>query len=332
MSIIGNILRPFDRSPAVITDKDFNAPFKISLERDDFIKIKTENLYKKILHRCYSRTEGATDEIKIASLFDSKEKSGASNGLISLIAISMANKQEQAIVFKSGIARIADFQEKEKIKTDYEDKGRSEDSVLINFQNYTLTNLVNSYYAMIYDILQSMNTQVGLAKALQIKISSLRATVSAAGKEEPIQQAKDVNEALTKGQSVLLDKNDAVETLTLNSDSVKNAIMLVNSQLATDLGVSLSFVNGELTTGMSATGEADSNADEYGFQDFFNSIFKPICDKLYGWNLRFVSDDWRYFSAMIGSLIIVENSALLSEDQKKAFADRLMPIAKIAKK
>jgi hypothetical protein len=31
---------------------------------------------------------------------------------------------------------------------------------------------------------------------------------------------------------------------------------------------------------------------------------------------------------MIGSLIIVENSALLSEEQKKAFADRLMPIAK----
>jgi hypothetical protein len=311
-----------------ITDLKLKAPFEISLCKKEFVEIKTENLFKKILHRCYSRTEGATDKIKIASLFDSKESSGASNGLISLIAIAMAQKQEQAIVFNSGIVRIATFDEKQTIIKNYEKDNKSDTGILINFKNYKLTDLVNSYYGIIYDIIESMNTQVGLAKALQIKISSLRGTVSVAGKEEPIQQAKDINDALTKGQSVLLDKNDAVETLTLNSDSVKNAIMLVNSQLATDLGVSLSFVNGELTTGMSATGEADSNADEYGFQDFFNSIFKPVCDKLFNWNLRFVSDDWRYFSAMIGSLIIVENSALLSEEQKKAFADRLMPIAK----
>ena len=240
----------------------------------------------------------------------------------------MAKKEQVAIVYKNGISRLATYQEKEQIKNDLENNNSSEVGILLDFRNYELTNLVNSYYSMIYDILDSMNTQVGLARALQIKISSLRGTVSVAGKDEPIKQAVEINEALIKGQSVLLDKNDAVETLTINSDSVKNAIMLVNSQLASDLGVSLSFVNGELTTGMSATGEADSNADEYGFQDFFDSIFKPACDKLFGWNLRFVSDDWRYFNAMIGNLIIVENSALLSDEQKRAFADRLMPISK----
>jgi len=55
-------------------------------------------------------------------------------------------------------------------------------------------------------------------------------------------------------------------------------------------------------------------------------IYRPR-QHLYSWKLRFVSDDWRYFSSMIGSLIAVENSALLSNDQKQAFADRLMPIA-----
>jgi hypothetical protein len=102
---------------------------------------------------------------------------------------------------------------------------------------------------------------------------------------------------------------------------------LIYSQLCAEIGMPLSFVTGELTSGMSATGEADTNQQEEGLQDFFNSIFKPSCDKLYNWNLRFVSDDWRYFSAMIGSLIAVENSSLLSEAQKKAFADRLMPIS-----
>jgi hypothetical protein len=313
---------------SITEHKDLNSPYKISIKKNDFSLIKTRNIYKRILLRCYSRSEGATDQKKIASLFDSKEVSDAMSGLITLIANAMAKKEQVAIIYKNGISRLATYQEKEEIKKDLENNNSSEVGILLDFRNYELTNLVNSYYSMIYDILDSMNTQVGLARALQIKISSLRGTVSVAGKDEPIKQAVEINEALIKGQSVLLDKNDAVETLTINSDSVKNAIMLVNSQLASDLGVSLSFVNGELTTGMSATGEADSNADEYGFQDFFDSIFKPACDKLFGWNLRFVSDDWRYFNAMIGNLIIVENSALLSDEQKRAFADRLMPISK----
>jgi hypothetical protein len=308
------------------TETVLAAPFCLSFKKEIYCKIKTETLFKKILHRCYSRSEGAQDDKKILSLFDSTEKSGSPRGLISLLAKAMTDKQEIAIIYDSGVVRLADYKEKEQIKKDYEDRAESKIGVHVDFKNYCLTDLVFGYMAMIYDILSSMNTQVGLAQALQIKINNLRSTVSVAGSEEPIRQAKDINESLKQGNSVLMDKNDAVEALTLNSESVKNAIELVNSQLATDLGVSLSFVNGELTTGMSATGEADANADEYGFQDFFNSIFKPVCDKLYGWNLRFVSDDWRYFSAMIGSLIIVENSMLLSEEQKQAFADRLMPI------
>jgi len=145
MSIIGNILRPFERSSTIITEKDFQRPFQISLCRDRFILIKTENLYKKILHRCYSRTEGATDPIKIASLFDLKEKSGANNGLISLIAIAMANNQEQAIVFVSGVARLATLEEKEQIKKDYEKDSKSKVGVLINFVLHGLPQIFKSF-------------------------------------------------------------------------------------------------------------------------------------------------------------------------------------------
>jgi len=304
------------------------APYKMTLDKAKFCKIKTETLYKKILHRCYSRSEGATDEKKIASLFDSTERSGAPRGLISLLSKAMMDKQEVAIIYKVGVVRFASHTEKQEIQKDYETTAQSSKGILVDFRCYELTDLVLAYMSMIYDILTSMNTQVGLANSLQIKIDKLRSTVSVAGNEEPIKQAKEINEALKEGRSTLMDKNDAVETLTLNADSVEKAFNFVCSLLASDLGVSLSFITGVLTTGMSATGEADSNADEYGFQDFFNSIFKPACDKLYGWNLRFMSDDWRYFSAMIGSLIAVENSSLLSVQQKQAFANRLMPIAK----
>ena len=304
-----------------------NAPFKMNLCVEDFVKIKTENLYKKILQRCYSRSEGAKDAEKIQSLFDSSEKSGSPRGLISLLAKAMTEKTEIAIIYEAGVVRLADSKEKEQIKKEYEDKAKSSTGILVSFKDYCLTNLVKEYLAMIYYILSSMNTQVGLAKALQIKVAMLRSTVSVNGKDEPISQAKAINEALTKGQSVLMDEKDKVEVLKLDSASVEAAFRFVCSLLASDLGVSLSFITGEMTSGMSATGEADSNADEYGFQDYFNSIFKPACDKLYGWSLVFVTDDWRYTGTMLDKLIIVENSSILSDDQKRIYAERAIPIS-----
>ena len=310
------------------TEIVLGAPYCMSIARAEFLKIKTFTLYKKILHRVYSRSEGAKDADKIASLFDSTERSAALRGLISLLAMAMTEKKEIAIVYDSGVARIAEEKEKQQIEKDYTEKSKSGTGVLVSFKNYCLSDLLLAYMSMLYDILSSMNTQVGLTKALQIKISNLRATVSMAGKDEPINQAKDINASLKAGRSVLMDEKDKVETLTINSESTEAAFQFVCSLIASELGVSLSFITGELTSGMSATGEADQNADEYGFQDFFNSIFKPVCDKLYGWNLSFVSDDWRYFSAFIGSLIAVENSGLLSQEQKQAFADRLLPTKK----
>jgi hypothetical protein len=314
------------------TEITLGSPYCMTISKDEFCKIKIFNLYKKILHRVYSRTEGTKDENKIASLFDSKERSDAQSGLISLLAMSMVEQKEIAIVYKYNIARIATEEEKKLIENEYKENitivKMNKNGVLVNFKSYCLTDIMEAYMSMLYDILSSMNTQVGLAKALQIKISNLRATVSKDGKDEPINQAKDINASLKAGRSVLMDEKDKVETLTINSESTQAAFQFVCSLIASELGVSLSFVTGELTTGMSATGEADQNADEYGFQDFFNSIFKPVCDRLYDWNLTFISDDWRYFSSMIGSLIAVENSGLLSPEQKKSFADRLMPTTK----
>lgn len=309
-------------------DNILDAPFCMKFDKNNFEKIKTENLYKKILQRCYSRSEGAKDAEKVQSLFDSNEKSESPRGLISLLAKAMTEKAEIAVIYKNGIVKVANSEEREQIKKDYANNAKSSLGILVSFKDYCLTDLVKGYMSIIYDILSTMNTQVGLAQALQIKVSMLRGTVSVNGKDEPIAQAKKINEALTKGRSVLLDEKDRVEVMTLDSDSVKNAMTLIYSQLCAEIGMPLSFVTGELASGMSATGEADTNQQEEGLQDFFNSILKPCCDKLYGWDLRFVSDDWRYFSAMIGSLIAVENSSLLSDEQKRAFADRLMPVGK----
>lgn len=313
------------------TEIKLDQPFIIAIKKSDFCEIKTELLFKKILESAYSRSEGAKDPEKIRSLFDSSEQSNASKGLISHIANSMTYKKKQALIYTTGIVKIADNKEKEAIEKEYQENGKSSKGVLVNFTNYKLRDLLFVYISLIYDIMTSMNTQVGLANALQIKINSLRGTVGLSGKDEPITQAKSINEALKNGKSVLLDKNDAVETLKIESASIKDAVEFVNSLIAGELGVSLSFVNGVLTSGMSATGEADANANEYCFQNFFNEHLQPICKGLYDWDLQFMTDDWRWFSAMADKLLIVENSSLLSIEQKELFSNRLIPV-KIPKK
>lgn len=322
MSLLGRIFRNSEATDTVLI-----SPFKIGLNQALFCDIKTQSLFKKMLNRVYSRVEGAIDKDKIQSIFDSSEKSGALTGLISILAEGMEKRKRLILIYDSGIVRKANIQEAKKIEDDYEKFAKSTRGIIVDFKNYWLADLIKAYMSMTYDIITSMNTQVGLAKALQIKISALRGTVSAAGKDDPINQAKEINQALTSGRSVLLDKNDAVESLKIDSGSVEAGIKLVNNLIAAELGVSTSFVNGELTTGMSATGEADVNADEYGFQDMFNSIFKPVCDRLYGWNLQFVTDDWRYTGAMLDKLIIVENSSILSDEQKTAYAQRAIPLS-----
>lgn len=325
-SYFGNLFKSTES-----TEIDLARPFVIAMNKVNFCEIKTELLFKKILESAYSRSEGAKDEAKIRSLFDSSEQSNASKGLISLVANAMTHKKKEALIYSLGVVKIADMKEKEAIEKDYQDKSKSDSGVLIDFRNYKIRDLIFVYMSLIYDIMTSMNTQVGLANALQIKINALRGTVALSGQEQPVEQAKKMNDALKEGKSILLDKNDVVETIKIDSASIKDAVEFVSSLIAGELGVSVSFVNGVMTSGMSATGEADANANEYCFQNFFNEHLQPICKGLYDWDLQFMTDDWRWFSAMAGNLLIVENSSLLSPEQKKLFANRLIPI-KTAKK
>jgi hypothetical protein len=48
----------------------------------------------------------------------------------------------------------------------------------------------------------------------------------------------------------------------------------------------------------------------------------------YNSDLVFVTDDWRYSSALLDKLIIVENSSILTQEQKQVYAERAIPITK----
>lgn len=311
----------FNRGEGVYTD--LIVPFNLTMRKADFVNFKTAALYKKILTRCFNKTKGFNDEQKVLSLFDSAEQSNARFGLITKISFLMTEKAKECIVYDSGIVRKATIKEQEKIEKDYEKKASSTVGILVNFQKYTMTDVIKMYMGFIYDIFDCMNTNLGVARSLQIKISNMRSTISANAVHDPKEQAQRMVEGVKSGKAIMLDALDMLEQTQVNTDSVKNAILLVAGQLASEIGVPLSFVIGELSSGMAVTGEADANAEEQGIRDFWTSIFKPIVSKLYDVKIEFKTDNWRKIKEYAQTIPFIESSLYLSEEQKEKLVNDL---------
>lgn len=300
---------------AVITD--LVNPYKLEVDRDSFTRFQISLLYQKILKRCYAKSSGLKDD-QAQNLFDSVELSNAQYGTITLISNAMTYKKELILVNDSGVIREATTEEADEIKKAYAD-GQKANGVYMNFQKYTLTDILRVYMSLIYDIMSGAKVNLGLAKALQMKISDLRKTVAASSSEDIKAQAAAIAEALKDGKSVALDGNDKIETTELQTQQIVDGLKLVYGCLASVLGVSVAFVAGELTSGMAVTGEADVNANEDGIKDFFNSVFKPIHDKLFGVQLKFKTDNWRKVKEFASAIPYIESSMYATEEQKQRF-------------
>ena len=311
----------FNKGEGVYTD--LIVPFELSMRKMDFINFKTASLYRKILTRCYNKTKGFDNEEKKLSLFDSAEQSNARYGLITEISKLMTNKGKECIVYDSGIVRKATTEEQSKIEKDYEKQASSTVGILVNFQKYTLTDVIKMYMGFIYDIFDCMNTNLGTARSLQVKIANMRNTISANAVNDPKEQAKNIVDAIKAGRAVMIDSADMLEQTAVNTESVKNAITLVAGQLASEIGVPLSFVIGELASGMAVTGEADANAEEQGIKDFWTSIFKPIVTKLYDIKIEFKTDNWRKIKEYAQLLPYIESSSILDYETKEKIINGL---------
>ena len=301
---------------------DLIAPFCIEMKAADFVDFKVITLYAKILRRCYAKSSGLSDE-QAANLWDSVDLGDAQHGIINKVSFAMAKKKELILFKDGGIVREAEQAEADQIKKDYEERGRSEKGVYLNFKKYAMTDVLRLYMAFIFEIIRGAWVNVNLTKALQLKIADARKTIAASDAADPMQVASNVVSALKDGKSVFLDAGDEVKTTDLQTQAIKDALSLVYGLLAGELGVSTAFICGELTSGMAVTGEADVNANEDGIKDFFNSVFKPIMDKLFGVSLKFKSDNWRRIKEFAQIIPFVETAEYISEEKKRELLERL---------
>lgn len=312
-------------------------PYRLGMGERAFINTKTLMLYRRLLSRCYHKTTGWNDETvdSIAmSVFMSIENSATKNGTIPLVADAMTNRAKIYLVYseQAGLVRQANMDERTALDEAYSSNNNALGKLpnglrgmVLDFTNYELTLLIKCYMAMIYAVMDAANTQVNMSRSIQIKINKLRDNISVLTSDDATKQANNINSALKSGDSVLVDKLDEIIQTAINADSTEKALNIFYSGLAADLGLSVSFVSGVLTSGMSATGDADINYEEEGIKDYWSTIWKPICIRLYGESkVKFLSDRWRNMSAKLQNLVYIENSTLFTEEQKQEYAQSII--------
>lgn len=302
-------------------------PFELQICFEDFVNKKLQNIYIAMLQECYKQSKGL-DEKQAASLWDNFNyiSSNATRGVIRLLAEAMATRSTAFIVYDkaTGIARKALGDEQAQIMRDYEEKAKSDIGIACNFNRFYVTDLLKTYLGLLYNTLEAANTQVGLAKAVQVKAKDLRTTQSNDSNNEFIKQARSIVEGVKHGQSVLIDKDDMLELTKTDTKPTQEAVAFYSQLMAGELRVSTSFINGVLTAGMNSTGEAELDTNEDGIENFFTSIFKPACDNLFDVNLEFVTDNYRKIASMVKVLPYLESSEVVTTEQTQDFVNRML--------
>src|SRR5690606_8182713 len=113
-------------------------------------------------------------------LWDNYIQSEANLGLVSLLAEAMTSKADLYLVYKPSVKvlRKATPEEEQEIRRDYEKSAKSSVGVFLSFKNYRRTDMLNIYSHFEYCVLASLNKTLNLSKAIQLKMSDLRASVS----------------------------------------------------------------------------------------------------------------------------------------------------------
>ena len=286
--------------------------FPLSVLEKNFIDTELKNLYTNILTECYAHSNLATDkDFNSIALFDNALDHEQQKGLISLLARAMTMKHSISLVYEAGVIRLADKNDK--------------DPIVCNFKQYELTDILKIYYSFLYLILSSINSGLNVSRAIQIKIADMRKLIARSDQKTTEDDLNLINGNLKSGKAVGLDALDKIEKIPFDIATAKESALFIERRIATSIRMPISFVTGEQSTGISATGEADDRALENGLRIYFNSIFKPIVSRLMKVNDIYLKTNILKHIQTYAQLIpIIETSEYIDDEKKAEFISGIL--------
>lgn len=322
-----SILEAFKFKTENTSDSILQNIFPFSTDFSFFVNNDLVAVFSKILTDCIERTQGMSEDV-LNSLWDNCLANEANKGLITLIAEAMVYKKELVLTYQQKVLRQATKEEAQQIIDDYKKVGASALGVYLSFANYTKTDMLKIYSGMEYCVLNSLNKSMNLSKAIQMKMSKMRESVSSGDAAAIVAQAKKIANGLKAGNDVILDAEDEIFTSKPDMASVKEAIDFIDAKKSFYLGLPISYITGEQTGGLNATGEIDQKAIERGLKHYYVSILKPTIKAIFGADTTFKGQDFRLVSQGLEALKTFEliGNDFLSPEDKKLIVAKLFDI------
>lgn len=317
------------KSTQELSESELPDIFPLSLTQTDFTKSDIVATYVKILTDTIERVHGLPEKFH-QTFWDNCVQSEAPEGLVHMLALAMAEKKDLFLVYSasSNVLRRATFDEQREIESDYKAKGESAVGVFVSFKKYRRTDMLLIYSVLEYCILASLNKTVNISKAVQVKINTLRSSVSAIDSSVAVAQAKSIANALKKGNDVLLDAGDDITTSTPETAPTEKAIAFLDSKKAFILGLPMAYIAGEGKPGMGDSGSADTKAIDRGLKQYFVSIIKPVIKALFKVDVEFKSQDFSQVNTALETLKTFEltSDLYLSAEAKTEVIQRMFEV------
>jgi hypothetical protein len=309
--------------------------FPIPIAQQDFVTIDVQNIYARILTDVMERTQGIPDEAK-PLLWDNCLASEKQDGLLTTVAKAMVNKKDLFLVYKPAlkVVRAATAEEETQIKADYKLRGESKVGVYVSFKNYLKSDMVKFYSTLEYCAVGGLWKQANLSKAILLKISDLRASVSLADAAKAEGQAKKLADGLADGKDVVMDAKDIIESLSPDLTATNSTLELISKKHSFYLGLPASYFSGEgQGSSMSDTGKADSKAVERGLKPYYFSIAKPLIEGIFNVKTTFKSEDSEGLTAALNALEIMDRTSneFLGKDNKTLVINKAFGLDEKAK-
>lgn len=303
--------------------------WKLPVLQAAFVELDTEAIYAKILTDVAERCHGLNDDQQ-SLLFDNCVKSSNSDGLITLFAKGLSNKSELFLVYDKSIKvfRTATGEEIQQIREDYKKQAQSSVGVFISFKNNSRADMMKLYSGIEFNTICGLNKNINLATAIQFKMSKLRESVGVTDADEVKAQAKAIATGMAQGRDALLDGEDKIELPKLDMKPTTEAIAFLEGKRSFYLNMPASYINGILSGGLGATGEADQNAVERGLKHWFFAVMKPALEALFDATITYKSQNYRMITQALEALKTFDltSNDFLNDENKKAIIEGLLGI------
>jgi hypothetical protein len=306
--------------PSHDVSDEIKHPFQLCITKDDYVRMSLVLLFERIFTDTLPFTRGLTEK-HLMVLHDTAAYPKTNKGLFALVAKALVSRGDLFLKYfpEFDVLREATYEERNLIIADYEKVGRSPNALAVSFVDYWRAILLNAYAGLEYSTMKHTNSLLGLSEALIIKIEDARKSVALSDASIAKAQGKLVADALRKGNAVLLDSGDMVELPSVDVSTVDASFTFLSKKKAEIIGLPLAYLTGEQTAGLNADGGADSKAIEKGLESIFDSILKPIYEKIFGVETDFQSKDKGQADSALNTLETFDRTSddFLSKEDKR---------------